>query len=172
MALEAFEHREDGYCVAQVCANGHVITTTADLGPPLKPRCAKCGADTFVKCPKCGETIQGAWPPDDSGLVTGPPFKFASYCPGCGAAYPWQARKVAAARLVAQEFDGLSREEREQLAESVEELARDTPQQDVAVVRVKRIIGKIGGAAREVLVSALVKVATAEAKAKLGLPLT
>ncbi len=63
-------------------------------------------------------------------------------------------------------------EEREQLAESVEELARDTPQQDVAVVRVKRIIGKIGGAAREVLVSALVKVATAEAKAKLGLPLT
>ncbi|HYL55802.1 MAG TPA: DUF2321 domain-containing protein [Gemmatimonadales bacterium] len=70
MALEAFDHRDDGYCVAQICANGHVITTAADLSPGLKPRCPKCGAETVVKCPKCGKTIQGEWPPDDGGLIT------------------------------------------------------------------------------------------------------
>lgn len=171
MALEPFDPREDNYCVAQICANGHVITTKADLGPPLKPRCRQCGAETFVTCPKCGGTIQGEYPSDESGLITGPPFKFPSYCPDCGAAYPWQSRRVEAARLVAQELDGLEPAERERLAASIEELARDTPQQDVAVARVKKAMSKVGGAAKEGLLRVLVQVATAEAKAKLGLPL-
>lgn len=75
-------------------------------------------------------------------------------------------------RLVALELDDLSREERGKLAESVEELARDTPQQDVAIVRVKKAIGKIGVVAREAFIRALVEVSTAEARAKLGLPPT
>ena len=170
MGLEAWEPHADGFSVAQICANGHVITTTADLSPGLQPRCPKCGAETYVKCPKCGETIKGEWPPDDSGLVTGPAFKFPSYCPHCGAGYPWQARKVEATRLVMRELGGLSGEQREQMAESIEELARDTPMQDVAVIRVKKVMSTVGGAVRDTLIRAVLQVATTAAKAKLGLP--
>ena len=62
------------------------------------------------------------------------------------------------------EAEGLSAEEREQLAKSFPELIAETPKTDVAAVRVRRLLGKVSGGTGEVLKKIAVEIATEAAK--------
>ncbi len=45
---------------AQICLNGHVITTHANTSPDLMQKhCDKCGEPTITKCPNCKSDIRG-----------------------------------------------------------------------------------------------------------------
>jgi len=173
VALEKWEPRSDGFDAAQVCRNSHVITTTAGVAYEqgrLRPRCSTCGEETFVTCPNCHEAIKGAWPPDSSGLIEVPGFRgLANYCPNCGEPYPWTAAKIAAAKELVTELDGLSGDERALLSRDLADLIRDTPRTDVATVRFKKLWLKAKGPAKAALEHAAKEIFTAAVKGALGL---
>ena len=77
--------------------------------------------------------------------------------------------QLAAAKELAQKMEGLTEEERELLARSLDNLVRDTPQIPVAATRVKRMLTKAGGAALQAFRDILVDIASETAKKGMGL---
>jgi hypothetical protein len=76
--------------VMQVCRNGHVVTDLLQTYPERGRRyCERCGADTLDHCATCGRPLPGAVRVPGLAPVgaAAPP----SYCPSCGAAFPWTA---------------------------------------------------------------------------------
>ena len=145
MALERWKPRHDGYCAAQICENGHVITTRALRADDLRPFCSQCGRETFVKCRHCGETIRGDLPAGEEGAAT-PPYVEPSYCPACGRAYPWTETRLETARGLAAELEGLSVREQRQLLQSLDDLMADTPRASLAALQFERLIARARGA--------------------------
>ena len=87
-------HREEPwYDTAQVCLNGHLITSRAQTSPRLqKKRCPVCGELAITKCPGCGTPIRGhyhGWEVNGVG-PTAPP----AHCHDCGTPYPWTQRRL------------------------------------------------------------------------------
>ncbi len=106
-----------------------------------------------MECPDCTGPIRGShW--NVSGGYTAP-----SFCTDCGRPFPWTQSKVQAAVELAQELEVLDEQDRAMLEESIDDLVRDTPAATVAVVRFKRIMGKVGHESasmfREILVGVL-----------------
>lgn len=174
MALENWEPRSDGFDAAQICRNGHVITTTAGVASEegrLRPYCSQCGAETFVTCPKCHEAIKGAWPPDPSGFMQVPGFNGRpTYCPNCAAPYPWTEGKLEAAKELFEELEGLSSSEIALLSRDLADLMRDTARTEVAATRFKKLWLKAKGPAKDALGRMAMDVFTATAKSLVGLP--
>ncbi len=148
------------YDVAQVCMNGHVINEMVKRHPEDNAdHCEDCGEKTITACPSCGQEIPGH-DPDSSVIVlsTRAP-KPPAFCRKCGKPYPWTERKLGAARELALELEGLSPEEREKLAGSLDDLLTNTPQTQVAANRFKRAVGKAGksaaGALRDIMVDVM-----------------
>jgi hypothetical protein len=67
------------------------------------------------------------------------------------------------------EIEGLNADERRQLAESLDDLVRDTPRTTLAASRFKRLTAKAGGAAGQVMTQLAVSVLTEAAKKAVGL---
>jgi hypothetical protein len=125
-----------GYCTAQICQNGHVIVTGMETSPDLKADyCKDCGAGTTTKCPACGTPIRGRY--DVEGFIGLTEYTAPSFCHACGAAYPWTAAKLEAARELADELDGLTADERESLKGTLDDLVKDTPRTQIASTRFK-----------------------------------
>jgi hypothetical protein len=146
--------RDSFYCTAQVCTNGHVITSKADERPErTSDWCKDCGATTIMNCPSCGTIIRG-FPIDDAGARYARP----AFCHHCGRPYPWTEAKIRAAKDLAQLLK-ISPTERELVEKDIDELIRDTPGAPVAAVRFKGILTKAGKtltrAFRDILVSVL-----------------
>jgi hypothetical protein len=81
--------------VMQVCLGGHVITDVLASHPEQGlAHCDRCGAPTISRCPTCGDEIPGAAPL--AGLMPIGRRPAPAHCPGCGAAFPWAERPVAA----------------------------------------------------------------------------
>ena len=126
------------YDVAQICVNGHVVNECAQsLSEFNAPHCAKCGAETITACPECKTEIRGAY--HSPGVFSATVMLAPPYCWKCGKAYPWTASALAAARMLAEEIEGLSASEREQLKSSLDDIVRDVPQTTVAATRFKRL---------------------------------
>ncbi len=81
------------------------------------------------------------------------------FCPDCGKPYPWTEAKLKAAQELADGLDNLSKEERDILKKSLDDIVRDTPQTVVAATRFKKIVAKAGKVAadgfRDILVDVL-----------------
>lgn len=144
-----------GYDVAQICREGHVVTTTAvDYPDEREPFCSRCGAPTIMACEACAAPIRGDY--RSSAFVGSLPYDRPSFCTSCGQPYPWTAGALAAAREMADMLDGLKPEEREALKGSLDDLVRDTSRTPVAVMRFKQLAAKTGkegaNALRDVLI--------------------
>ncbi|MDR7451568.1 MAG: DUF2321 domain-containing protein [Armatimonadota bacterium] len=148
------------YDVAQICLNGHTITRSARSSPEFtKKFCPECGEQTITTCPRCNQPIQGEYHVEGVaaiGFKDPPPPNF---CHNCGEPYPWTERKIQSAKALADEFDDLSSSEREKLKQSLDDLYRDTPQTEVAAVRFKKIMAKVGkesyAAMKEIIIGVL-----------------
>lgn len=134
---------ENWYDIAQICTNGHIISWRTVSSPVHKRNfCNECGAATITKCPNCDADIRGYYHvagvislyPDD----TIPPM----FCDNCGKEYPWTEARLAAAQELARSLESLTEEEKEALAQSVEDLVRNTPKSTVAANKFKSIIAK------------------------------
>ena len=157
------------YDVAQICESGHVINSSAASMPTLRSRhCTACGAKTLMDCPACNTPIRGVF--DEPGLIDFvSTYRRPAFCHSCGAEYPWTVAHLEAAQELAEEVDDLSLEERRVLATSLPDLLRDSPRTDVAVVRVKRLAGKLTSTAGAALRKLIVDIASESARKALDL---
>ena len=132
------------YDTAQVCRRGHVITGYHDKYPQLRQKfCDTCGEATITKCEVCGTAIRGGYHSDVPILGASydtPP----DYCHNCGKPYPWTELKLQAAQELIGELDGLDDADRKLLKQSLDDLMADGPKTEVASLRFKRIMKKVG----------------------------
>ena len=151
------------YRTAQICQNGHVITS-ADTSPGLSaPFCRQCGSKTITKCPDCSANIRGYYHVD--GVVSlGEHYGAPAFCHACGKPYPWTAAKLEGARELADELHELTTEEREKLKGTLDDLVRDTPRTQVASTRFKRIMSKVGASSASAMRDIIVDVLSESAK--------
>jgi hypothetical protein len=136
----------DGFDVAQVCGNGHMINdATLRYPASSKAFCPKCGSATMIACPSCQKPIRGYH--FVAGVLSTFKTPVPSYCEHCGAAYPWTAAGASAARELAAEVEGLSDDERSLLTSSLDDLMHDTPATEVAAFRFRKLMAKGKGEA-------------------------
>lgn len=127
------------YSVAQICLNGHCITSNADAHPERKQAfCQRCGAKTITACPSCNASIRGEY---DYGIaVMGNIYNPPSYCYQCGAPFPWTQTALETAAALIQEDDLLSQESHERLIESLPDIINETPKSRLAAMRLKSFV--------------------------------
>ncbi len=150
------------YDIQQVCENGHQITDCYNISPEKqKGFCQKCGAATITACPSCGEGIQGAQIKVSQSLIgartgrqTMIPTTHAdvpSYCHNCGKPYPWTEKKIVTAIQIFAESGNLNDDEKKTIEEDINNIAKDIPQAELSAIRIKRIWGKYGTVAYNIL---------------------
>jgi len=165
------------YDVAQVCLNGHLISDHAQSRPEFSKKfCPDCGAETVTQCPDCGQTIQGAVhstyltggsrylgrPPVQRTMTTSGSVR--AFCHACGKPYPWTRAGIETAKALALEFEELNDAERIQLQASIDDLVTDTPKTNVAVVRFKKLMPKVGKHGADALKAILIDLIAEGAK--------
>ena len=146
------------YHIAEVCPNGHVVTSSADTSPELREKfCSSCGESTLTQCPSCGSNIRGYYSVECVFAVSeyAPP----AHCHNCGSAFPWTVRKVEGAVELVEVGGGLTDSEILQLRSDLTELTKDSPKTQVASLRFKRAMAKVGStvalAVRDVVIDVL-----------------
>ena len=131
------------YHVAQVCLNGHVITSSADFVPDhCKKFYPDCGQPTITKCPHCQENIQGDYERPGFYPINGRHYKPPAYCVNCGNPYPWTLARVKAAEELIAEDEELNNQEKRILKKSLPDLVNDTPGTQLAATRFRKFMKK------------------------------
>lgn len=131
------------YHVAEVCPNGHVSTSSADTSPELREKfCSSCGEPTMTQCPSCRAAIRGYYYVE--GVFSLSEYTPPAHCHNCGSAFPWTARKIAGAVELVEVGGGLTDSEIVQLRTDLTELTRDSPKTQVASLRFKKAMAKVG----------------------------
>lgn len=154
----------NGYDVAQICINGHVINSMSQSYPVHNQKfCDKCGERTISECPKCKTPIRGYYLATAI-VVIGSDYSRPSFCHNCGQPYPWTEKKLQAAQELAQELHKLSEEEKDLLKKSLDDIIRDTSQTPVAVARFKRLVAKAGVEAAQAFKDILVDIVSETVK--------
>lgn len=76
------------YTTAQICLNGHAVTSDIRCTCELETYCSKCGAKTLTACPNCGTPIRGKYDAVGEPVI---PYRYSppAYCRNCGAPFPW-----------------------------------------------------------------------------------
>jgi hypothetical protein len=155
--------RDQGYYTsAAVCLNGH--PDSADISASAAAKfCSSCGEPVITFCPECQTDIRGHYvPPGVSGV--GGRYSPPSFCSECGKALPWTARKIAAAKDLADDLEDVSPDERAKLKTSIDQVAGGGAQSEVAALRLKRALSTGGTAVGRALWKIVVDVASEAAK--------
>jgi hypothetical protein len=116
----------DGWDTAQICLNGHTVNTMFVNEPDHNSAfCKGCGAKTITACPTCSAPIRGHYHIE---MTPGrPPLGGPSaFCHGCGKSYPWTSARIAAAKSMVDEVEGLDDAERILLKASIDDIAAET----------------------------------------------
>ena len=129
----------DHYDIAQICLNGHCITSCAQSNSQrCKDFCPSCGQPTITACPQCGASIPGRYHMD--GVCDFSEYEIPKYCSNCGSAYPWtEAAIQATAELLALE-DNWTVEQTQFLVDSLPDLITNTPKTKLAIVKFKKLL--------------------------------
>ena len=80
------------------------------------------------------------------------------------ATFPWITEKLTAASALADELENLSEVDRDRIKQSINEITRDTPNTDLAAIRLKKFLGRATDAVGIALWKATVEIATEAAK--------
>lgn len=132
---------DSGYDQAQICLTGHTINSSYTVFPQHnKKYCDLCGAKTIIECPNCRQPIRG-WYKDGSPFQEYAPPKF---CHNCGGIFPWTKATIEAAKELVDDLEELTAEEKESYKESIDELVKESPKQELAAGRVKGYLMKAG----------------------------
>lgn len=133
------------YETAQICKNGHVITSAYNNHPEFRQaHCQKCGEATVTQCGSCGQPIRGRYEVPEV-ICIGGSYNAPGYCYACGKPFPWTLMKLEAAKELVAEMDELDEGEREILKKSLDDLVQDSPKTEVASLRFKKVMKKVGG---------------------------
>lgn len=153
----------EGYNVACICLNGHVISQFAATQPEHSTKfCSTCGDVTIKACRHCATSIRGHY--SVPGVVGFYDYHRPSFCFNCGQPYPWTERAIVAATELISEESNLAGDDSAKLAETVKSLTIDSAQTPVAASRLKKTLSTLGKATAEGVKSILVNVITESAK--------
>ena len=116
----------------------------------------------MTNCQSCDEPIRGDYHADNL-VAVGFTYIPPAFCHKCGASFPWTDRRSRAAIDLFLEDSNIAADN-EQFEESIQQIARDTPQAQVASKRVTKLMGKIGKETASAIRDILVDVASETAK--------
>jgi len=151
------------YDTAQVCRNGHVITSHYNNCPSHRQEfCDQCGESTLTKCENCGTGIRGNY--DVHGVATASPYVTPSFCHACGRAYPWTTQKLQVAKELVDELESLDQAEKQALKQSLDDLVRDTPKTEPAFYRFKKLMRKVDRESFEAVKAVVIDLASESVK--------
>lgn len=152
------------YRTAQICLNGHCVTTSLERNSELSARfCKDCGSETISQCPSCKANIRGYF--EVPGVITlSSSYRPPAYCYACGEPFPWTTTTIEAAKEFADELDDLTSDERKRLKASIGDLTKDNPKTEIAAQRYKRLMAKAGSEAAGVMRKILVDVLSEAAR--------
>ena len=147
------------YDVAQVCVNGHVVNDKARKNPEYNaPFCDKCGGATIICCTECASYIQGDFVGGRIAFISSQTMAPPSFCPQCGHAHPWTDSKIKAAiEMFAEEVTDAA--EQKAFQDNLNAISKDTPQVEVAAVRIRKQIAMLGKSAGVSILKMVVDVA-------------
>lgn len=129
------------YSVAQICMNGHEITSMYDETPELRAKfCEKCGESTTTECAKCSSKIRGYY--NVPGVFSLETYKVPNYCHGCGEPYPWTQKLLSNAIDLVELDEGLNKEEKEIIKNAFPDLIFESSNTPVAIARYKKYMEK------------------------------
>ena len=106
------------YRTAQVCKNGHVITSNIHNSAHLSNFCPECRAETITSCPNCNTPIRGEY--DVPGVIS-----FSTYTP------PKYMQ------------DQLTEEEKKHFMSYLPVIFSETPQSEVSALQLKLLFNKL-----------------------------
>ena len=158
------------YDTAQVCRNGHVVTSMS-VGFPEFNRsfCKDCGEPTLTACEHCQAPVPGFYHHTDACVITLETFLAPAFCAECGKPYPWTETRLEAARELAYELD-LEPADAQKLRDTVDDLVKEGPKTELAVQRAKRILAKASKGAGGMFVKVLTDMLSETAKKALSGP--
>lgn len=160
--------RDSYYDVALICLNGHVVNNSYNTMPAHNTKyCEDCGAETINKCQHCGESIRGEY--HVSGVFAPSMYTAPSYCINCGKPFQWFAEKLKALDEVIDLTEELNELEKAELKERARELTAENPRTNIAALKVKKFLMKVGSETGTVVKDILVQIAVETAKQYIGL---
>ena len=164
------------YDTMQVCLGGHRITSSLHESPHRgETHCGKCGKRTIHACQKCGQEIRGEYRIPEVNIIgervysRSFPRSIPKFCINCGKPFPWTREKIEALEELAAEEESLSDEDRETIRQNAPLIATDDPKSELAALRIKKIMGKIGKTAAPFFTKIVTELATEAAKKLMGL---
>lgn len=153
----------DGYDVALICTNGHLINSSSLRYPSSNSKfCKDCGARAIDQCEECNNPIRGIY--HITGVLRYREISVPSYCINCGTPYPWIKERIAAALELADLVDEISAEDKNILEESLDDIVRETPRSQIAALKFKKVISKMGSNVASAFRDILVDIASETAK--------
>jgi hypothetical protein len=156
------------YFTAQICLSGHLITPRIEQYPERGANfCPKCGNETIRNCRSCSTPIRGAYSPYSNLAPRHNHYSPPNHCHECGAAFPWTEAKLVAAKEHALELEGLDEGEKQQLQNTLDDLASDGPRTELGASRFKRLMKKAGQTAGSGLYKIAIDLASEAAKKSL-----
>jgi hypothetical protein len=140
--------------IALICLNGHVVNDSSRTRSDFNKKfCDRCGEPAIDACPACKKPIKGAYHSDV--VVIGFEMSAPSFCQECGKPFSWTERKLAAAKELAEELEGLTAEDKEKLKASLDDLIREGPRTEPAKLKFKNVMRKVGKESYEVMKTAV-----------------
>ena len=151
------------YDTAEICLLGHTSNDATRFFPQQnKQFCDRCGSKTIQQCPTCQSSIQGEF--QASGVIGFHSFAPPAYCLNCGEPFPWTIASSNAAHAHILESEILSLDERESLAQVIDDLVKDSPMTSVAVIRFKKLMIRVGQGSADAFKSILVELVSEATK--------
>lgn len=142
--------------IAQICLDGHIINPFFNRFPQFNKKfCDICGKETITKCPNCDSEIQG-----DPILKDSAP----NYCYSCGKPYPWTETKIKVTQELIQELEDISKEDKEILIRSINDIVIETPKTNLAVTRIKKVFNNCTEQILKILYKVFIDIASETAK--------
>lgn len=148
-----------GYYPAQICLNGHVISTCENN---VETYCSDCGAKTISACPNCNTPIRGDY--NDEYIVYTNEYKRPSYCFACGNPFPWTQSSLKSIQELIDFDKQLSEEEKSYIDNNISALTTDTPRTKVVATKLNVFLKKAGTVTVSAVRDILVDIASETAK--------
>ncbi|NEZ50199.1 DUF2321 domain-containing protein [Clostridium botulinum] len=158
------------YKTSIICENGHLVTGDSNGNNIDNKYCRKCGAKTITSCLKCETPIRGRYKIEGFADLTSYNY-VPSYCHNCGEPYPWTKSALEASKILINEDENLTNDEKQQFCESIPDLLveESTPRTKVAIVRFKKFLGKAATYTADGIKDIFIDVASETIKKSLGI---
>lgn len=117
-----------------------------------------------MNCQQCDARILGHFNEPGVADFTSFVIPAPAFCRSCGKAFPWTSAALETAALLADELEGLSGFEKEELKSTFPDIVRETPRTTLATTRFKKLMVKAGKGAASTFKDVFVDVVSESVK--------